>query len=68
MLIINQSRIRDEKIAQLKRGYTAHAESEELIRLMKRGIEREDLHVLMDVTNQGCWFIPEVESWNNETG
>ncbi|MFD1362249.1 hypothetical protein [Lentibacillus salinarum] len=58
MLIINERRLRDDKIAQLKNGYTAYAESAELIRLIRRGIERENLHVHYDQTNAGCWFIP----------
>lgn len=58
MLVINQRRLRDEKIAQLKEGNTAYAESAELIRLIQRGIERENLHVHYDQMNSGCWFIP----------
>lgn len=67
MQIINQIRIRDEKIAQLKSGYTAYAESPELIRLIKRGIKREHMHVLLDETNTGCWFIPELEHYSSIT-
>ncbi len=62
MLIMNPRHIRDEKIAQLKEGRTAFAESEELIRLMKRSIDRDNLHVHYDQTNIGCWFIPMPES------
>ncbi|WP_100012091.1 hypothetical protein [Lentibacillus sediminis] len=57
-MIITQRRLRDEKIAQLKQGHSAYAESHELIRLMKRNIEREDLHVHYDIGRTGCWFIP----------
>ncbi|RYG74900.1 hypothetical protein EU245_01595 [Lentibacillus lipolyticus] len=58
MLVINQRRLRDEKIAQLKEGKIAYAESSELTRLMKRAIQRENLLVHYDETNSGCWFIP----------
>ncbi|GAA0429575.1 hypothetical protein GCM10008983_02420 [Lentibacillus halophilus] len=58
MHVMDQRRLRDEKMAQLKAGTTAYAESAELIRLMKRGIERENLLVHDDETNVGCWFIP----------
>lgn len=58
MLVMNQRRIRDQKIVQLKAGQTAYAESAELIRLIQRGINRENLHVHYDQTNAGCWFIP----------
>ncbi|WP_164668384.1 hypothetical protein [Virgibacillus doumboii] len=58
MLIMHPRHLRDEKIAQLKRGRSAYAESTELIRLMKRSIDRNNIHVLYDHTNTGCWFIP----------
>ncbi|WP_240452313.1 hypothetical protein [Virgibacillus sp. YIM 98842] len=56
--MLNKRRIRDEKIRQLKAGRNAYAESHELIRLIKRDIERENLHVHYDTTRTGCWFIP----------
>ncbi|WP_010532401.1 hypothetical protein [Lentibacillus jeotgali] len=58
MLVINHRRLRDEKIAQLRKGITAYAESAELIRLMQRSIDREGLYVHYEQTNTGCWFIP----------
>ncbi|GAB3065211.1 hypothetical protein [Virgibacillus ainsalahensis] len=60
MLVINQRRLRDEKIAQLKEGNTAYAESHELIRLIKRSIEKEHLQVYCDDTRSGCWFTPSI--------
>jgi hypothetical protein len=56
--MLNKRRIRDEKIRQLKAGRTAYAESDELIRLIKRDIEKEKLHVHYDMSRTGCWFIP----------
>jgi len=56
--MLNKRRIRDEKIRQLKSGQSAYAESHELIRLIKRDIEREQLHVHYDNSRTGCWFIP----------
>lgn len=58
MFVLNNIRMRDEKISQLRAGRTAYAETTELIRLMKRSIEKEQLHVHLDATNGGCWFIP----------
>lgn len=58
MLVMNERRIRDEKIEQLKHGCSAYAESEELIRLMKRGIDRTNLNIHLDYTDTGCLFIP----------
>lgn len=56
--MLNKRRIRDEKIRQLKAGRNAYAESHELIRLLKRDIEKEHLRVHYDNTRTGCWFIP----------
>ncbi|WP_163971625.1 hypothetical protein [Oceanobacillus halotolerans] len=59
MLYMNRRRIRDEKINQLKKGRTAYAESNELIRLIKRSIDKdENLHVLFDYSDNGCWITP----------
>lgn len=58
MFVINNRRMRDEKISQLKAGQTAYAETDELIRLIKRSIEKEHLHVHLDTTSGGCWFMP----------
>lgn len=62
MLPINLRRMRDEKIENLKKGHNAFAEEDELIRLMKRAIEKENLHVECDETASGCWFIPMTPS------
>lgn len=51
--------MRDEKIRQLKEGRSVYAESGELIRLIKRGIEKEKLVVKLEKTDGGCWFIPD---------
>lgn len=59
MTILDRRKMRDEKIAQLKSGRTVYAESPEFIRIIKRGIEKENLLVSYEETNTGCWFIPE---------
>ncbi|WP_026906447.1 hypothetical protein [Paucisalibacillus globulus] len=58
MLIMNERTTRDRKIEQLMNGRTAYAESKEVIRLIKRDIERYGLQVYYDETPTGCWFIP----------
>lgn len=58
MFIMNERRMRDEKMKQLKEGRSVYAESHELIRLLMRDIERHELHVCCDHTNAGCLFIP----------
>lgn len=50
--------IREQKINLLRNGFSAYAESAELIRLIKRDIFRYALNVLYDETSSGCWFIP----------
>ncbi|WP_010099149.1 hypothetical protein [Ornithinibacillus scapharcae] len=62
MLIMNERRVRDRKIKQLQSGRTAYAESKELIRLIKRDIEKYGLDVYYDETSSGCWFIPVTKS------
>lgn len=58
MTVLDRRKMRDEKIKQLKAGRTVYAESPEFIRLIKRGIEKEQLHVTLEETSAGCWFIP----------
>lgn len=58
MFIMNQKKIKDQKINQLKSGLTAYEESKEVIRLIKRDIQKYELHVHCDETPLGCWFIP----------
>lgn len=50
--------IREQKINLLRNGFSAYAESAELIRLIKRDIFRYALNVFYDETSSGCWFIP----------
>ncbi|SFD60703.1 hypothetical protein SAMN05216238_102391 [Lentibacillus persicus] len=58
MLVINKRRLRDAKIERLKEGKNAYTESAELTRLVQQQIQRENLNVVCDQTNTGCWFIP----------
>ncbi|WP_042223240.1 hypothetical protein [Oceanobacillus manasiensis] len=58
MLILPYNKMRDVKLAQLRNGHTAYAESNELIRMLKRCIEKEQLQVHYDETQKGCWIIP----------
>lgn len=58
MTVLDRRLMRDEKIKQLKEGRSVYAESPEFIRLIKRGIEKEELQVKYEKTDGGCWFIP----------
>lgn len=61
MTVLDRREMRDEKIKQLKEGRTVYAESPEFIRIIKRGIEKENLDVNYEETGGGCWFIPNDE-------
>lgn len=67
MLIMSYYKLRDEKLAQLRNGHTAYAKSRELIRILKRGIEKEQLRVHYDETQKGCWIIPLIPEKYNYT-
>lgn len=58
---------REQKVNLLKNGYSAYAESTELIRLIKRDILRNALNVHYDETPIGCWFIPLTPQDKHET-
>lgn len=58
---------REQKINLLKNGYSAYAESTELIRLIKRDILRNALNVHYDETPIGCWFIPLTRQYEHDT-
>ncbi|MFD1019022.1 hypothetical protein [Thalassobacillus hwangdonensis] len=58
MLIMDRHRMLEEKVGQLMNGHTAYAETDELIRLMKREVAKHELDVYLDQTEAGCWFIP----------
>ncbi|KGX93369.1 hypothetical protein N781_09950 [Pontibacillus halophilus JSM 076056 = DSM 19796] len=59
MLYMNPSTMVHDKIERLLKGQTAYAESKELIRLLKREVEKRGISVYIDDTNNGCWFIPK---------
>lgn len=59
--------IREQKVNLLKNGFSAYAESSELIRLIKRDILKYALNILYDETPSGCWFIPLPQEDNPES-
>ncbi|MDQ0351247.1 hypothetical protein J2R98_001050 [Alkalibacillus filiformis] len=58
MFVVCRRRMANEKVNTLRNGYSAYAETEELIRLMKRRINSNNLDIYEDQTDIGCWFIP----------
>lgn len=61
-MIIEPKTLVKRKIEQLRNGETAFAESDEVIRILKRDIARENLEVIIDKTPSGCWFYPQHEN------
>ncbi|QOR65824.1 hypothetical protein IM538_18740 [Cytobacillus suaedae] len=59
MKIINRRKIVQEKLDLIKAGYSAYAESFEIVTLLKKEIQALNLQVHEDITNVGSWFIPE---------
>lgn len=57
MWVIDRHKQLENKMNQLRNGYTAYAETEELIRLLKRRLKKQNMNVLMDQTENGVWFI-----------
>ncbi|HLR53324.1 MAG TPA: hypothetical protein VK078_01205 [Pseudogracilibacillus sp.] len=62
MTVMDPQKIREEKLQTLKDGVTVYAETEEFIRMLKRGIEREGLDVIIDKSSSGSWFVPNEQS------
>ncbi|WP_102026792.1 hypothetical protein [Salirhabdus sp. Marseille-P4669] len=58
MLEINRKLLVEEKTKDLVNGYSAYADTDELIRLIQRNVAELDLDVIKDQTDIGCWFIP----------
>ncbi|WP_226036433.1 hypothetical protein [Aquibacillus saliphilus] len=65
MFIMSRRLVVEEKINKLTQGYNAYAETEEIIRLMKREISKKQISVICDQTDNGCWFIPTQHSNSN---
>ncbi|WP_188206413.1 hypothetical protein [Alkalibacillus aidingensis] len=59
MFVVQKQRMANQKLDQLLNGYSAYAETDELIRLMRRRINSHNLDIHVDQTDIGCWFIPK---------
>lgn len=57
-MIINRKEMARAKIRKIKNGYSAFAETQEIIALVKQELEKENIPVHIDETAKGCWFIP----------
>jgi len=57
-MIINRKEIARAKVRKIKNGFSAFAETKEVIELVKKELEKENIPVYIDETAQGSWFIP----------
>lgn len=57
MSIIDLRRIRDDKINKMLQGESVYVETAEMMRLLRRAIERHSLDVEVDRSSSGCWFM-----------
>lgn len=58
-MIINRREMARAKLEKLKKGYSAFAETKELVDLIEKEIEKLEIPVYIDRTEHGCWFIPK---------
>jgi hypothetical protein len=57
-MIMNQKKIALAKVNHIQNGYSAFSENQELTRLIKRELTRQNIDIIEDATNVGSWFIP----------
>jgi hypothetical protein len=60
-MIINRRNIAQAKAERLKRGYSVYAETTQVMELIEKYVKEEGMHVYIDRTDIGCWFIPVKE-------
>lgn len=58
MFIIDHKQMAKDKVERIRNGISAFAESADLVQLIKKEIELQNLKVHEDVTEFGSWFIP----------
>ncbi|WP_138415333.1 hypothetical protein [Aquibacillus sediminis] len=59
MFVLSRRLMVKEKIDRLNNGYNAFAESDDLVQRLNREIEDQQMPVICEVTDNGCWFFPE---------
>lgn len=61
-MVINRKKMAQKKLEQLKKGYSAFAETNEVAELIEKEIASLELTVHVDKTPLGSWFIPIPET------
>ncbi|EGK07126.1 hypothetical protein ACFQ49_10140 [Kroppenstedtia eburnea] len=59
-MIISRKRMAKAKVEKLKRGFSAYAETKEVADLIEKELAQLDLPVIVEQTQIGYWFIPDV--------
>lgn len=59
LMVIDRKEIARAKVEKIKNGFSAFAETQEVIFLVKKELEKQGIPVLIDETEKGCWFIPQ---------
>nr|WP_270897212.1 hypothetical protein [Aliibacillus thermotolerans] len=57
-MIMNRKELAFEKVEKIKTGYSAFAESDEVIQLIRKELDKQNIEVYEDKTELGSWFIP----------
>ncbi|GAE34125.1 hypothetical protein [Halalkalibacter akibai] len=57
-MVLNRKEMALEKVDNIKNGLSAFAESKEVIELIRKELEKSNIHVHEDATEIGSWFIP----------
>lgn len=61
-MIISRKKMANAKVNKIKNGYSAFAETKEVIDYIKKELENQKIPVHIDETEQGCWFIPMIKN------
>lgn len=56
---MNRKKLAKIKLENLKKGYSAFTDSDEIASLLKRELTTLDVPVHIDHTTVGYWFIPD---------
>lgn len=59
-MIISRKQMAKAKVEKLKRGFSAYAETKEVADLIEKELAQLDLPVIVEQTQIGYWFIPDV--------
>ncbi|MGJ9382394.1 hypothetical protein CR203_12805 [Salipaludibacillus neizhouensis] len=59
MKVISRSKIAEDKIKSIRLGYTAFAESQEVLNKIKKELVLHDIDFIEETTDVGSWITPK---------